>query len=193
MRFRAVVPALGLAVVLGAACSSNDDPATVEAGGQTTAEETAEHNDADVKFAQMMIPHHEQAVEMAQLAATKADSEEVKDLASRIEAAQSPEIEGMTDWLAAWGEDVEPTSGMNHAGDSGMMTDAEMTELEAASGAEFDRMFLEMMVAHHTSAIEMAETEIADGQFPDAVALAEEIKSAQEAEIAEMESLLEQL
>jgi uncharacterized protein (DUF305 family) len=193
MRFRAVVPALGLAVVLGAACSSNDDPSTVDAGGQTTAEETAEHNDADVEFAQMMIPHHEQAVEMAQLAATRADSEDVKDLAGRIEAAQSPEIEEMTGWLAVWGEEAEPTGGMDEMGDSGMMTDAEMTELEAASGAAFDRLFLEMMVAHHTSAIEMAETEIADGQFPDAVALAEEIKSAQEAEIAEMESLLEQL
>ena len=193
MRFRAVVPALGLAVVLGAACSSNDDPSTVDAGGQTTAEETAEHNDADVEFAQMMIPHHEQAVEMAQLAATRADSEDVKDLAGRIEAAQSPEIEEMTGWLTAWGEDLEPKEGMGHSGDSGMMTDEQMTELEAASGAEFDRMFLEMMVEHHTSAIEMAETEIADGQFPDAIALAEAIKSAQEAEIGEMESLLEQL
>lgn len=147
-------------------------------------------NKADVSFAQSMIPHHEQAVEMAQSAATRAASEDVKDLASGIEAAQSPEIEEMTGWLAEWGEDLEP---MDEMGDSGMMTDTEMTELEAASGAEFDRMFLEMMVAHHTSAIEMAETEIADGQFPDAVALAEAIKSAQEAEIAEMESLLERL
>lgn len=190
MRIRAVVPALGLAVVLGAACSSSDDPSTVDAGGQTTAEETAEHNDADINFAQMMIPHHEQAVEMAQLAASRADSEDVKDLATRIQAAQSPEIEEMTGWLAAWGEDVEPMGGMDDAG-SGMMSDAEMTELEAASGARFDRMFLEMMVAHHTSAIEMAEAELTDGLFPDALALAGAIKAAQESEVAEMEALLE--
>lgn len=192
MRIRAVVPAFALVAVLGAACSSSDDPSTVDAGGQTTTQEAAEHNDADVEFAQMMIPHHEQAVEMAQLAATRADSEDVKGIASRIEAAQSPEIDGMTGWLAAWGEEVEPMGGMDDEG-SGMMSESEMTDLEAASGAEFDRMFLEMMVAHHTGAIEMAEAEIADGQFTDAVALAEAIKSAQEAEIAEMETLLEQL
>ena len=192
MRIRAVVPALALIAVLGAACSSSDDPSTVDAGGQTTTGAAAKHNDADVEFAQMMIPHHEQAVEMAQLAATRAASEDVKAIASRIEAAQNPEIEEMTGWLAEWDEDVEPMGGMDPEG-SGMMSDSEMTELEAASGAEFDRMFLDMMVAHHTGAIEMAETEIADGQFADALALAEAIKSAQESEIAEMETLLEQL
>ena len=191
-KLSAVVPALGLVVVLGSACSSNDDPSVVETADQSTVEASADHNDADVEFAQAMIPHHEQAVEMAQLAETRASSEDVKDLAGRIEAAQSPEIEAMTGWLAEWGEDVEPMGGMDHDS-SGMMTDAEMMELEAASGADFDRQFLEMMVAHHMGAIEMAETEIADGQFTDALALAEAIKSAQEAEIAEMETLLEQL
>jgi uncharacterized protein (DUF305 family) len=193
MRTRAVMPALAVVIIVGAACSSNDDPSVIETGDQTTVAEMAEHNSADVEFAQMMIPHHEQAVEMAQLAATRAGSDGVKDLASRIEAAQSPEIQEMTGWLTEWGEDVEPTGEMDHAADSGMMGDAEMAELEAASGTEFDRLFLEMMVAHHTGAIEMAETEIADGQFPEAIALAEAIKSAQEAEIAEMESLLEEL
>ena len=186
MKNRALVVLAVLTVaVLGAACSSNDDPA-VDASGVAAA-----HNDADVEFAQKMIPHHGQAVEMAQLAATRAESEEVKALASRIEAAQTPEIEKMTGWLAEWGEDVEPMEGMG--GGSEMMSETEMKDLEAASGAEFDRMFLTMMVAHHTSAIEMADTEIADGKSDDAIGLAKEIKSAQESEIAEMNGLLEKL
>lgn len=192
MRIRAFVPAVALIVLFGSACSSNDDHSLVETGGQTTAAK-ADHNDADVEFAQLMIPHHEQAVEMAQLAATRAENADVKDLAGRIEAAQSPEIVEMTGWLTEWGEDVEPNGGGMDHDESGMMSDAEMTELEGASGTAFDRMFLEMMVAHHTSAIEMAEAEIADGQFPDALAMAEAIKSAQQSEIAEMEGLLEQL
>lgn len=191
MRMRALPAALGLIAILGAACSSDDD-STVDAGAGAEEVEAAAHNDADVAFAQGMIPHHEQAVEMAQLARDRAEGDEVKDLAARIEAAQAPEIEEMEGWLADWGEEAASMGDMDHAG-SGMMSGAEMEGLEAASGTEFDRMFLEMMVAHHTGAVEMAETEIDDGEFPDAIALAEMIKSAQEAEIAEMEALLEQL
>ena len=192
MRIRTFVPAVALIVLSAPACSSNDDPSLVEGGDQTTAE-VADHNDADVEFAQLMIPHHEQAVEMAQLATTRAENTDVKDLAGRIEAAQSPEIDAMTGWLTEWGEDAEPTGGGMGHDSTGVMSDAEMAELEAASGTEFDRMFLEMMVEHHTGAIEMAEAEIADGQFPDALAMAEAIKSTQQSEIAEMEGLLEQL
>jgi len=193
---RALPAALGLTLILGAACSSDDDP-TVDAGSESTNDEaSAAHNDADVEFAQMMIPHHEQAVEMAQLAPDRAESTEVKDLAMQIEDAQAPEIDQMEGWLADWDEEVGGAmddSGSTDHGGSGMMSDQEMTDLEDASGAEFDRLFLEMMLAHHTGAVEMAETEIAEGEFPDALALAEAIKSAQEAEIAGMKTLLEEL
>jgi len=196
MRMRALPAALGLTLILGAACSSDDDP-TVDAGSESTNDEaSAAHNDADVEFAQMMIPHHEQAVEMAQLAPDRAESTEVKDLAMQIEDAQAPEIDQMEGWLADWDEEVGGAmddSGSTDHGGSGMMSDQEMTDLEDASGAEFDRLFLEMMLAHHTGAVEMAETEIAEGEFPDALALAEAIKSAQEAEIAGMKTLLEEL
>ena len=191
MRTPRFLPAAAVVLVglLGAACSSDDDPSVV-AGTDTTEENEAEHNDADVEFAQGMIPHHEQAVEMAAMAATQAESAEVKELAEQIEAAQAPEIEELRSWLETWGED-EDMGGMDHG--SGMMSDEEMEELESASGAEFDRMFLEMMIEHHEGAIEMAETEIDDGQFPDAVEMAETIKSTQEGEIDDMEALLDQL
>jgi uncharacterized protein (DUF305 family) len=186
----AVATALGLLIVLGSACSSADD-GTSEATDESTTPAVAGHNDADVTFAQSMIPHHEQAVEMAQLATDRASSEAVRALAAEIEAAQSPEIEQMTGWLAEWGED--DSMGAMPDMESGMMSDAQMGELEAASGEEFDRMFLEMMIEHHTGAIAMAETEITDGQYAEAIALAEQVKSAQEAEITEMETLLDQL
>ena len=199
MRSRATALAvtLGLSAAFGVACSTNDDEPTVGAGASTEESvDDAPHNDADVAFAQGMIPHHEQALEMAALAADNASDERVEDLAAQIEAAQGPEIEEMQAWLAAWDEEApaDGEHGEGHEGDSGgMMSEEDMTALEDATGGEFDRMFLEMMIEHHTGAIEMADTEIADGEFPDALELAETIKSAQEAEITEMESLLEEL
>jgi uncharacterized protein (DUF305 family) len=154
-------------------------------------------NDADVAFAQEMIPHHQQAIEMADLAESRAESQEVKDLAADIQAAQGPEIETLTGWLESWGEDVpdEGMSGMDHGDMSsdemgGMMTEDEMAELEAASGAEFDQMFLTMMIEHHEGAIEMAKTEQSEGGFPEAVDMAEEIETTQAEEIQTMQDLL---
>src|SRR3546814_148581 len=173
---------------------SDDDPSTVEAGEEQE-EQVAEFNDADVAFAQQMIPHHQQAVEMAQLAADRAERQEVKDLAARVEAAQAPEIARLEGWLGEWGEDL-PMEGMDmdHGQDGmGMMSDKDMSMLESASGAEFDRLFLEMMVRHHSGAIDMAEEELRDGQHPGALEMAPEIKDTQEAEVADMEALLAEL
>jgi uncharacterized protein (DUF305 family) len=157
---------------------------------------SAEHNEADLVFAQQMIPHHEQAVMMSEMAESRAESPEVRELAEEIEAAQAPEIATMRAFLEAWGaEETGGMAGMDMEGmdmDSmpGMMSDARMGDLEASDGAAFDRMFLESMIAHHEGAIEMADVEVADGVNPQAVELAEQIRTAQEAEIAEMEQLL---
>jgi uncharacterized protein (DUF305 family) len=157
----------------------------------------ANHNDADVTFAQQMIPHHRQAIEMAELAETRASSAEVKNLAADIKGAQDPEIDTMTGWLESWGEDVPggEMSGMDHGDMSmddmpGMMSEEEMADLEAASGADFDQMFLAMMIEHHEGAIDMAKSEQEDGEYADAIALAEDIEEAQTAEIATMNELL---
>jgi uncharacterized protein (DUF305 family) len=151
----------------------------------------ADHNDADVTFAREMVPHHEQALEMARLAATQAESPQVKDLARRIEAAQDPEITTMERWLATWGEDKGDGGTADHGGDAGLMSEQEMSELRQATGATFDRLFLEMMVRHHESAIEMAERELQTGKFPEAKQLAREIRDAQRTEVNEMRALLE--
>ena len=154
------------------------------------------HNAADVAFAQGMIPHHEQAIEMSRMAG-RASSEEVKALARRIEAAQAPEIEQMKGWLSTWGEPVKPEGG-GHAGHGGhggpgMMTEAEMAELERASGKRFDRLFLEMMIRHHQGAITMSQEELQSGKSQEAKDLAASIKSAQQREIREMRGLLRRL
>ncbi len=153
---------------------------------------TADFNDADVTFATDMIAHHRQAVEMAELAETRAESPEVKDLATQIMDAQDPEIETMAGWLNSWGEPVsDDMSGMDMSSSMpGMMSQDEMTSLENTSGAEFDQMFLAMMVEHHRGAIEMAKSEQSDGLFPDAIALAKQIEIAQTDEITSMRALL---
>ncbi|GAA1380084.1 DUF305 domain-containing protein [Catellatospora chokoriensis] len=151
-------------------------------------------NDADVAFAQGMIPHHQQAVRMAQLAATRAADPEVKALAEQIRAAQDPEIATMTGWLRTWQRPTAmPGHETGHQGMPGMMSDAQLATLEAASGRDFDRMFSELMIAHHEGAVTMAQQELANGANPAAKELAQRIVTAQQAEIATMKALLARL
>lgn len=157
--------------------------------------EAADANSADVMFAQMMIPHHEQAVEMSDMLLAKSDIDpEVAALAEQIKAAQQPEIEQMEEWLDAWGADMpgmDDMDGMHHG--DGMMSEDDMEALEAATGTEAARLFLEQMIEHHEGAIDMAQDEVDDGQNADAVALADDIIASQTEEIATMRELLAQL
>lgn len=198
LRPRTTVAILAAAVVL---TGCGDDPGAHE-GHSTSIEGTVsagpaspapaeEHNAADIRFAQEMIPHHRQAVEMAALAPSRAADPAVIDLAARIEQAQDPEIATMTGWLQSWGAPVPEESGHAHHGDMpGMMTEEQMGGLEAARGPEFDRMWLTMMVAHHEGAVQMARTELAEGTDPAARALAQQIIDSQQAEIQQMNTLL---
>ncbi|BBE48903.1 MULTISPECIES: DUF305 domain-containing protein [Rhodococcus] len=160
-----------------------------------SASSSAQFNDADVMFAQMMYPHHAQAVQMADMANGRTDNPDVLSLASAIAAAQQPEMDQMTAWLTEWGQpapsaDMGQMGGMDHSSGSGMMTTQDMDALRAASGPEFDRQWLTMMIAHHTGAIEMANTEIADGTDPDAQEMARTIVATQQQEIDTMQRLL---
>jgi uncharacterized protein (DUF305 family) len=192
--------ALALVAAVTLAGCGNDTSAGSSSSSSSGSSRDGVFNDADVTFAQSMIPHHEQAVEMAKMAKMHASTAEVKRFASKVEAAQGPEIDTMKGWLKDWGEEApaESDSGMDQdMGDMGqgkdmpgMMSDEHMKKLEAATGANFDRMFLTMMIEHHTGAIEMAKTEQADGQNPDAVALAKKIETDQTAELTQMKKLL---
>jgi uncharacterized protein (DUF305 family) len=150
-------------------------------------------------FATGMIPHHGQAIEMAELASTKAASSKVKDLAGQIKEAQGPEIKTLSTMLTTWGETVpaatghaEAMPGMDH-GDAGMMTAEEMTKLEAATGAEFDVMWVDMMIAHHEGAVRMSETELRAGSNEQAQQLARGIVETQTKEITELQRLRAEL
>ncbi|WP_104118954.1 DUF305 domain-containing protein [Arthrobacter sp. B1805] len=179
--------------------------ATTEATSSASSEDMGEHNDADVMFAQMMLPHHRQAVGMSNMLLDKEGIDPaVTDLATRIAAAQEPEIEQLTTWLEAWGQPEEPESGteghdmgsMGDGGDmgsmEGMMSDEDMAALGTAESAEAETLFLESMTAHHRGAVQMAQQEIEDGMFPEAIQMAETIVETQQAEIEEMTALLEQ-
>jgi uncharacterized protein (DUF305 family) len=153
-------------------CGSS--PTGSAASPHHTAPSTSGHNAADVTFMRRMIPHHAQAINMAKLAATRAASPQVKALASRIEAAQNPQIQTMTGCLANWGQPmVMPSTGMMNGnstngmmnGANGMMSGADMAKLGKLSGRAFDRQFLTMMTAHHRGAIAMARTEQTGGRY----------------------------
>ncbi|MGW4726404.1 DUF305 domain-containing protein [Streptomyces sp. NPDC004291] len=165
-------------------------------------------NDADVMFAQMMIPHHEQALEMARLADGRAEDPGVKRLVAAIERAQDPEIRTMRAWLKGWGrpESVDhgdghgSGSGSDHGGGhgsgsgmAGMMSEQDMKDLAAAEGKEFDRAFAELMIAHHEGAVTMAEEERSKGLNPTAKKLADDVVRTQSAEIAELRKVLGRL
>jgi uncharacterized protein (DUF305 family) len=201
-----------VAVSVLSACGSSDTAteATSSAPASSTSSAAAgaeAHNDADVMFAQMMIPHHKQAVEMSDMVLAKQGIDSrVVSLANAIKAAQGPEIEQMQSWLTEWKVPAKPggmpghdmpghdmSGGMPQMGGHGMMSQQDMAALQNAQGVEAAKLFLTQMIAHHKGAITMAQTEINDGQFPSAVQMAEEIKTSQQKEIADMESLLRSL
>lgn len=207
---RAALAASAVTAALVLAACGNDDGGSAAGSGHAghsasssaSADATAgAHNAQDVAFAQGMIPHHQQALEMARLAADRASSPQVVDLASRIEKAQDPEIRTMSGWLKAWGEDVPASGGTTessmpgmdhsaHSGMPGMMDGEDMEKLEKASGKAFDTMFLTMMIEHHEGAVEMATTQKSKGEYGPATAMADDIVTAQTAEITEMNKLL---
>lgn len=183
---RRIAAVLLLAVFL-AACGQGDD------GSQ---EASAEPNSADVEFVQQMIPHHEQAVEMAKLVDDRTQRPQLVQLSQDIVSSQRNEIDTMTAWLEEWGEEPD-AGGMDHGGGHddmampGVMTEEEMEGLMALEGRTFDLAFSEMMIAHHEGAIEMAETEQDEGSLPKVKDLAERIVEAQEAEIEQMQGWLQ--
>ena len=179
---RRALAAIALVALVAAGCGSDDEDAASGGG---------DHNQADVTFAQGMVPHHEQAVEMSDMALQKAESPKVKELATRIKAAQGPEIDQMKRWLEAWGESVHGGHDMGNMDmGGGMLSDADMKNLGAASGAAFDKLFLEGMIRHHEGAVKMSDDELRNGKFPEAKELAQRIKDTQNAEIAEMKAML---
>ncbi|MGK2879615.1 MAG: DUF305 domain-containing protein [Mycobacterium sp.] len=206
------------AAILISACGGSDTAAAPSGAPSVSSSAAASnqgHNDADVTFAQAMIPHHEQAIEMSDMVLGKQGIDpRVTELANEIKAAQAPEIEQMTGWLTQWGVASTTSSAPSMPGhdmsggdmsggdmsggdmpmaDHGMMSDQDMAALQNAQGVAASTLFLQQMITHHEGAITMAQAEIDGGQFPAAVQLGREILSAQQEEITTMQGILDTL
>ena len=189
-RTLAIAASLTLGLTL-ASCSTNDSSSDAGSSASSSSAASA-HNDQDVMFAQMMLPHHEQAVEMSDMLLVKGSGvdTDVAGLAKQIKAEQSPEINQLTGWLKGWGEPVESEhSGMGHSM-SGMMSDSDMSDLDQASAKDAAKLYLEQMVQHHEGAVDMAKTEVDKGKNTDAVAMAKSIVSSQTEQITQMQDML---
>jgi uncharacterized protein (DUF305 family) len=183
-----------LALPLASCGASKSSTKVGSADATGAAAKAGSFNDADVSFAQGMIPHHEQAIEMADMALdpNAGAGTAIMTLAKAIKGAQDPEIKTMKGWLTAWGKDASGAmAGMDHSSSAmpGMMSAGDMTALGKAKGPEFDGMWAKMMIAHHSGAIEQANTEIKSGKSAEAKALAAAIVKAQQAEIDLMKPL----
>jgi uncharacterized protein (DUF305 family) len=186
--------AVAMAAVLSACGSPTHDHGRDH---PAAASQSADHNAADVAFAQAMIPHHRQAVEMAAMVPSRTTNPDVRMMATHISWDQQAEILTMTGLLAQWGEpestdhgSMPGMPGMEHGVMPGMVDGATMAQIKSLSGPAFDELWITSMIEHHQGAVTMARTEIADGQSPDAKKLADMIITAQQREIAQMNNLV---
>lgn len=198
------VTGLALTATLAACGASTNDAGTGGMNDGSSSSSTLTGQSADVAFAQLMIPHHTQAVEMADLALKYASTAEVKALATQVKAAQDPEIAQMTQWLDGWnaplqmpGSDDSGMPGGDHSdmdmggmSAAGMMSEQDMNSLGQARGADFDSMWLQMMIAHHQGAVAMAEQVLTTTTDEQVKALAQDVVAGQNTEIDTMQQLL---
>jgi uncharacterized protein (DUF305 family) len=178
MRLLKTLILMPIALVLSACSLLNPNP-TISQSTSLSANE--------VMFAQMMIPHHEQALEMAAMVAERTDNQEINSLATEIFNAQQPEIDLMQSWIDEFGD-----VGMDHSGHSmgGMLSEDELLTLKQSTGTEFEKLFLTGMIAHHEGALDMADM-LSNSNYPPAQKLRAEIIEVQQAEIDLMKQLLE--
>lgn len=215
----AVSAAAAAALLVLTACNnSNTDENTSTSTSMrvesSTSANVSSHNQADVTFAEQMIPHHSQAIEMSDILLAKEGIDpRVTAVAEQIKAAQGPEIEQLQNWLSTWGQTSMPRMDMptSHSmegmspstnmpmpslsmgmmpGMEGMMSAEDMTALQNAQGTDAAKLFLTQMIDHHRGAVAMAQTEVDSGQYPEAIAMAQAIISTQNQEIATMEGIL---
>lgn len=160
---------------------------------ESRAPENASFNEADLKFVEQMIPHHQQAVQLADLAETRAEDEEVRSIAMDISFIQAIEVEELQGWLLDWGISHGTDDHDDHGDMAGMLTDEELQSLDAASGTDFDLLFSQLMVKHHEGAIDAARSVLNDGKSADVKGFAESVIETQTAELEELQSIIARL
>jgi uncharacterized protein (DUF305 family) len=174
-------------------------PSRVIGASQASDLSQVQYTGADIKFMQGMIGHHAQAVEMVALVPSRTSSDDVRKLALRIDVSQKDEMNMMREWLLARGQPIPDPRAHHMMGTTlmpGMLTAEEMERLAAAKGAEFDRLFLEGMIKHHSGAITMVHELFATegaGQTPEIFSYASDVDADQRMEIDRMGSMLKEL
>lgn len=214
----AAVMALLTLTACGSSSNNQAGSGTTTAGSSNVSSAPAgaqAHNDHDVMFAQHMIAHHQQAIQMSDIILGKQGIDpRVTDLANQIKAAQTPEVQQLQTWLSQWGQPTTPGamtpsstmpgmpdhSGMpgmpgmpSHSGMpgmGGMMSEQDMQALQNAQGVDASKLFLTQMIQHHQGAISMAQNEIKSGQYSPATAMAQSIVTSQQKEITTMQTIL---
>jgi uncharacterized protein (DUF305 family) len=183
-------------LLLGGCARDGDAPATSsQQAVRPTAEASIEQgsfNTADVVFAQDMVLRKSQAVTVATLVSGRTENAQIIDLGQRITTTREPEIEDLTSWLTVWGQEM-PDEVTDMTLSRGMLTDEDLRALEAASGAAFERMFLDLMIEHDVGALESTLTENTSGLYPPALRMATSTADRQVEEIGEMQRLLTDL
>lgn len=183
--FTTAVASVLTAGLVAAGCTNSEEPAPSQSSSNSS--QASGHNQADARFAKAMIPHHRQAVQMADMVPSRSDDTQLRKLAGQIKDAQQPEIDKMGGWLRQW-HAGKPEKG-HHM--SGMMSGDDMSKLKTARGKAFDRMWLRMMIKHHQGAVDMAKTELSQGSSSAAKRLSNSIIKSQRAEIGKMRGMLE--
>lgn len=212
LRRSAAAAAVAVAVLALGACESESDGRKKAAGADgpsvvapgkpgepartLSAEEAAaalpddSPNSADFGYTQMMIEHHEQALQMTALAPQRAESTQVKRLAERIAAAQKPEIDSMRGWLANnGGPKKDGAHGHDHGAMPGMATQAQLKQLRESDGSAFDELFLKLMITHHQGAVTMAADVLSEGNNVQVEEMANDVLAQQTAEIGRMRNM----
>jgi len=183
----AAAAAAGL-LLTGCGNTTSSNPAPPPSAARSApASPQQQYNQADVVFLQNMVLHHTQAMTMSQITRNQASAAQVKDLAARIEAEQSPQIQQMNSLLTEWGIPAPATTGAT--GTTNAVGHGQLPG--TVSGAGFDRAFLEMMIVHHQDAVDMSQIELAQASNPATRNLAQQIISAEQAQISEMQTLLQ--
>jgi uncharacterized protein (DUF305 family) len=195
LRFAAALAVAALALT---GCGAGDSGDTRSAQSPIAASEP--FNEADAAFTADMIPHHQQALAMVEMTEGRDLDPAFEKLTEDIRDAQAPEIDVMSGWREDWGLEQAGESGRpgmgsgamdsDDTGDMGaMMSEDEFASLEKADDADFESMWLRMMIEHHEGAIEMARAEVADGEYQPAVDLAGQVAASQQAEITTMKQM----
>ncbi len=179
-------------VVAGCGGTTATSPVTVQPPAEraTPAASLKRHNQDDVVFLQKMLSHHVQTGTMSDLAHSKATLPKVKTIALRIKAAQDQQITRIHNLLGAW-DAPDSAGGSSSDQVPGMLSDQQIQQLRAATGNAFDQLFLQLMIAHQQGAIQMSQTDLAQGSDPQARRLAQDIITGQQVEINQMQKLIQ--